>query len=193
MTKTRRAKIKNNQTKKNSADLYRINLNGKNPRPLTRGPYGAMNVEAAVSPDGRKVAFSSDRSGKPMVYVMDINGKNIRKLTNAGRYNSTPSWSPDGKHLTFASLDRAKGAFDVMRISINGMKLERLTSARKKNGRWANNEDPAYSPDGRHILFVSDRTGRKQLYLVNPDGTNERRITHDSANYEKPKWSPYTN
>jgi TolB protein len=170
-------------------DIYRMSSDGTNLRPITHGPNHAMNVEPAVSPDGDKIAFSSDRGGRPMVYTMNMNGEGVKRLTFAGKYNSSPSWSPDGKTIAFAGQDADH--FDIFTMSANGSNLKRLTDARKTNGRASNNESPSWSPDGRHIAFTSDRTGHTQLFLVNPDGTNERQITDDHFNWEKPKWSPY--
>ncbi len=65
----------------------------------------------------------------------------------------------------------------------------KLTEARKSNGQLADNEDPSFSPDGRHITYTSNRTGKNQIYIINTDGTNERRITTDRYNYYKPRWS----
>lgn len=173
-----------------TADIYRMAADGKSIKQLTAGPGTAMNVEPAISPDGTQIAFSSDRSGKPMIYVMNVDGSNPRRLTFAGHYNSTPTWSPDGKKIAFAGVDKDKGAFDIFVINEDGTGLQRLTSARKTNGKWANNEAPAFAPDGQRVMFVSDRTGTSQLYMINIDGTNERRITFDSKNYSKPKWGP---
>ena len=170
-----------------SPDIFRITKEGKNLKRITKGPFGAMNVEPAISPDGRKIAFSSDRSGgKPMLYIMNADGSNIKRVTFAGRYNSSPAWSPDGKKIAFAGWD--KGHYDIFVMNPDGTGLKRLTSAVKANGKYANNEEPTFSPDGRHVMFTSDRTGKKQLYIVNVDGTNERRITVDRHNYYKPKW-----
>jgi TolB protein len=174
-----------------SPDIYRMTVDGENLHALTHGPNRAMNVEPAVSPDGQKIAFSSDRVGRPMVFTMNADGSNVKRLTFAGAYNSSPSWSPDGKTIAFAAQDHDH--FDIFTMNIDGSSLKRLTDARKPNGRAANNESPSWSPDGRHIAFSSDRTGNSQLYLVDPDGTNERRITEDRSNWEKPKWSPYLN
>ncbi len=171
-------------------DIYRMSLDGKSSTSITKGPNGAMNVEPAVSPDGKKLAFSSDRSGKPMIYTMDSDGKNAKRITFGGKYNSTPTWSPDGKVLAFAGYE--KDHFDIFTINVDGTGLKRLTEAtRIDTKKPATNEDPTFSPDGRHVMFISDRTGTKQLWIVNSDGSNERRITTDKFNYFKPKWSNF--
>ena len=174
-----------------ASDIYRTTLDGKRLTPITDGPRGAMNVEPAVNPNGSKIAFSSDRSGKPMIYTMDMNGKNVKRLTFAGVYNSSPSWSPDGKRIAFAGFDN--GHFDIFTIDADGKNIKRLTSANRRNGTPANNEYPTFSPDGRFILFSSDRSGRYQLYIVSIDGKYEHRLTFDNKDYYKPQWSPYLN
>lgn len=171
----------------NSPNIYRIRPTGEIMTKITNGPAGAMNVEPAVSPDGTKLAFSSDRPGRPMIYISDINGGNIARLTFAGQFNASPAWSPDGKKLAFAG--QVGPNFDIFVLDVETKQMLRLTSARKANGRPANNEDPSWSPDGRFVMYTSDRSGKNQIYISTPDGIDERRITLDSANYFKPKWS----
>lgn len=175
-------------SQKGNPDIFKLSLDGRLISSITNGPQGAMNVEPAVTSDGQKIAFSSDRSGKPMIYIMNSDGTQPKRVTFAGHYNSTPTWSPDGKKLAFAGFDNEH--FDIFIMDSSGYNLERLTTAKKMSkNKMSNNEDPVFSPDGRHIMFVSDRTGNKQLYLINIDGTNERRLTFDRFNYFKPKWS----
>ncbi len=174
-----------------SPDIFKMTEDGKKLTRITRGPGRSMNVEPAISPDGKTIAFSSDRSGKPMIYTMSVHGGPAKRLTFAGKYNASPTWSPDGKKIAFAGFD--KGHFDIFIINANGSGLKRLTKAKKTNGKWANNESPTFSPDGSAIMFTSDRSGTHQLYIVSPDGNNERRITFDRKSYEKPKWSPFLN
>ena len=183
---------------KGKSDIFRMTLDGKSITPLTRGPGSAMNVEPAVSPDGKTIFFSSDRAGQPMIYSMGIDGElggnKATRLTLAGRYNSSPAVSPDGKKIAFASFD--KGHFDLFVMNVDKTALRRLTSAKRSDGTWANNENPSWSPDGRYILFTSDRDSssklkRNQIYLIAADGSNERRLTYDNKNYFQPRWSPF--
>jgi TolB protein len=172
-----------------SPDIYKVNFEGALIKRITEGPTGAMNVEPAVSPDGKKIAFSSDRAGRPMIYVMDIDGKNITRLTFGGDFNASPTWSPDGQSIAFAGQTGTN--FDIFVIGVTDKnKLIRLTEAKKANGKPASNEDPSFSPDGRFVMYTSDRTGSNQIYISTVDGSEERRVTQDQHNYFKPKWSP---
>jgi TolB protein len=170
-----------------AADIYKINLKGDILDRLTKGPAGAINVEPSLNPEGTKIAFSSERGGRPMIYVMNSDGTNIKKRTSDGVYNSSPSWSPDGKKIAFAGQD--EDHFDIFVMNADGTNIVRVTSAKKANGKWAQNEDPSFSPDSRYVVYSSNRTGKNQLYISTIDGSQERRVTNDSHNYYKPKWS----
>jgi TolB protein len=170
-----------------SSDIFRIDMDGKVLNKITSGPRGALNVEPAVSPDGKQIAFSSDRSGQPMVWIMNIDGSNLKRITWGGVYNSSPAWSPDGKKIAFAGFE--KDHYDIFTINTDGSGIERLTSAKKNNGKPADNEDPVFSPDGRLVMYTSNRTGDNQIYIINMDGSDEKRLTFDGHNYFKPRWS----
>ncbi|WP_413585990.1 translocation protein TolB [Bdellovibrio sp. HCB274] len=171
-----------------SPDVYKMTYDGTLQGKITNGPAGAMNVEPTVCPgDANKVAFSSDRAGKPMIYTMDANGGNVKRLTFAGVFNSSPSWSPDCKKIAFAG--QSDNNFDIFVMNSDGSDMIRLTSAKKPNGKMSSNEDPSFSPDGRFVMYTSNRTGKNQVYLSTVDGSEERRVTNDNYNYFKPKWS----
>ncbi len=167
-------------------DIYKMTLDGNLAAKITNGPSGALNVEPAAAADGR-LAFSSDRAGRPMIYTADSEGNSVKRITFAGVFNSSPSWSPDGKKIAFAG--QSEGNFDIFVMNSDGTEMIRLTSARKPNGKMATNEDPSFSPDGRFVMYTSDRTGKSQIYISTVDGTEERRVTNDNHNYYKPKWS----
>lgn len=168
-------------------DIYKMTYDGSLVSKMTNGPNGALNVEPAVSPNGSQIAFSSDRSGRPMIFVMNADGGGVKRLTHAGQFNSSPSWSPDGKKIAFAGYE--KDHFDIFVMNADGTGMIRLTKATKPNGRMANNEDPSFSPDGRFVMYTSDRTGKNQIYISTVDGSEERRVTQDNHNYYKARWS----
>lgn len=170
-------------------DIFKLNIKKSSVTPITQGPHGIINVEPSINPRNNHIAFSSDRDGKTMIYTMDKQGRNLKRLTFAGHYNSTPDWDRDGKRLVFSG--RSKGRFDLFLIRANGTGLKRLTSLKRKNGSWANCESPSFSPDGRFVTFTSDLSGHYQLYIMNLDDFSIERITFDNYNYKSPKWSPY--
>ncbi len=174
-------------SKSGTPNIFKINLKGEEVSQLTSGPSGAMNVEVAISPDGKKLAFSSDRGGKPMIYTMNSDGSDVKRITFQGKYNSTPSWSQDGQKIAFAG--QIDNYFDIFVMNSEGSQINRVTSALKANGKRASNEDPSFSPDGRYLVYTSNRTGKNQIYMNTVDGNEERRVTNDSHNYFKPKWS----
>lgn len=170
-----------------SADIYKIDLKGEIVNRLTKGPAGAINVEPSLNPEGTRIVFSSERGGRPMLYTMNADGSDVKRLTFKGKFNSSPSWSPDGTRIAFAAMD--ENNFDIFIMNSDGSGLKRITSAKKANGKRANNEDPSFSPDGRYLVYTSDRTGKNQIYISSLDGSEERRVTQDSKNYYRPKWS----
>ena len=88
-----------------------------------------------------------------MVFRMNADGSSVQRLTYAGRYNATPSWSPQNNKIAFAGwIDKR---FDIFIMNPDGTNIERLTKSQ------GNNEDPNISPDGNFIVFSSDRAGQR--------------------------------
>jgi TolB protein len=104
-----------------------MDSNGGNVRRLTNRP-GTDNFYPAVSPDGKKIVFSSQVSSvkEGQIYVMNIDGSDLQRLTSSAALNNIPSWCPDGKRVVFAS-DRA-GNEDVFIMAADGTDLKQLTT-----------------------------------------------------------------
>lgn len=169
-------------------DIFRVDLKGQILARITQGPLGAFNVEPAVSPNGKWLAFSSDRAGKPMIYVSDINGQNVKRLTYAGTFNASPSWFPDSQRLAFAAW--MEKAFDIYVIDIQGQNLQRITKAYRPNGHQASHENPHVTFDGRAIFYTSNLKGYNQIHLSLSDGSASWAITDDDWVYYQPRLAP---
>jgi TolB protein len=159
-------------------NLFIMPKAGGTPRPLTAGP--TISVSPSFSPNGRQIVFNSDRGGVPQVYIMDVDGSNLHRLTFQGNYNSSPRWSSRGEKIVF--MCRLAGN-QICLINPDGTGLQQLTSA-------GSNEDPAWSPDGRHIAFSSTRSGQRDIFVMHADGTEQRRLTNNGRENYLPDWSP---
>ena len=166
-------------SRKGNPDIFTIDLNGKVIKQLTN--HWGIDVSPTFSPDGKKVAFVSNRSGSPQIYVLDLMSGKEERLTFQGNYNTSPAWSSLNR-IAFVSKDA--GYYDIYTMDPNGSRLRRLT----ENG--GNNEDPCWSPDGRYIIFSTDRKGRYNLYIMNGNGLNQRRITFLEGDQTAPSWAP---
>jgi WD40 repeat protein len=154
-----------------------ITVNGSRVRRLTAGD--ASDEDPAWSPDGRRIAFTSDRDGNREIYVADADGSNVVRLTNDIAADYEPAWSRDGTRIAFVS-ERA-GSPDIFVMNPDGTKLMRLTAS------MASDVDPAWAPDGR-IAFASDRASRSDIYGMNADGSGVARLTTTGG--AQPAWSP---
>lgn len=143
---------------------------------------GLLNDNARLSPDGRRVVYSSARNGNVDLYVAAAGGSNATNVTHSPAWDDYPSWSPDGTQLVFAS--NRDGPWKIFTMSADGAKLRKLTDG----GAW--DTMPAWSPDGTRIAFASDRGYRFQIYTINADGSGLRAVTtHPHSSYF-PAWSP---
>jgi TolB protein len=147
-------------------------------RRLTR--HAGIDTEPTWSPDGRLIAFVSDRSGTAHIYVMDTEGASVRQLTS-GAHQTQPRWSPKGDAIAFTAR---QGTHDLWVVRADGSNPRRLTSGP------ADNQGSSWAPNGRHLLFQSNRTGSWQLYAMLADGTEQIAVTRGPAEYTSPSWSP---
>jgi len=149
----------------------------------------AMDTRPAWSPDGMKVAFTSNRDGMNEIYVMDSNGSNVKRLTNNMGEDANPSWSPDGRRILFES--ERDGNREIYVMDADGSNQIRLT---RNDGA---DVTATWSPDGSLVAFASNRdTGppynpyNLDIYVMNADGSNVRRIVDDPEYDVGPQWSP---
>jgi TolB protein len=147
---------------------------------LTQHP--AIDTSPTWAPDGRRLAFVSDRVGAPQIYVINRDGSGLRALTSEG-YNTNPCWSPTEDVVVYDRLITAQRS-DIFRVNVTTGQIDRLTA-----NPWSS-EDPSFSPDGRQIVFSSNRGGPFQLYVMTARGGHVRRLTTGPGPYGSPAWSP---
>lgn len=130
--------------------LYTIELSNGVIAPLGGG--GDWNDEQPRwSPDGRRVAFKSNRGGSYNLYVMNADGSDLERLTHHGGNDHDPTWLPDGESLVFSSdRDRGNGRNDLYRLWLNDRRVDRLTTFFEGYAIM-----PSISPDGNWVAFVA--------------------------------------
>ncbi|HEY9466368.1 MAG TPA: hypothetical protein VIR54_24900 [Vicinamibacterales bacterium] len=139
-----------------------------------------------------KLAWVSDRDGVRLgdtienrqvkeIYYGDYDGANARRVTVSRRLNLNPSWSPDARALAYTTFRPIPDVF--VSLIYQGV----LQNPTKGVGT---NYLPVFSPDGKQIAFMSGRDGNPEIYAMNVDGSNLRRLTNNQAGDSSPTWSP---
>ena len=167
-------------------NIWRIDLGGTSEKrnvPFQFIASTEFDNYPAYSPDGRRIAFVSQRSGSSEIWVCDSDGTKATQLTsfNGSGAVYSPSWSPDSQNIAFTGV--LKGVKDdIYSISANGGIPRRLT-ANPAEDKW-----PYWSHDGKSIYFTSTRTGREEIWKMAPNGGEAVQITHNSG--DAPRESP---
>jgi serine/threonine protein kinase len=145
-----------------------------------------------VADKSEQIAFVSERSGKPQLWLMNSDGSDLHQVTNLKDGACQPDWSPDGKRLVFISPcpSMASGRYvqfpgsSLHLINADGTGLVDLPLA--PEGDF----DPAWSPDGTQIAFTSLKDGHPQIYLLNLDTKIRRHLSDNNFKDRQPAWSP---
>ena len=146
-----------------------------------KGTPNAQNSLPMFSPDGTRLAFTSNRDGNPELYVINVDGSGLRRVTNHPMIDTTPTWSPTGTHLAFTS-DRG-GSPSIYIVGVDGLGLRRVT--------FENSDRATWSPAPRNELAYTARTGPGYDIKVLNIATNEtRQLTFGQGTNESPAWAP---
>jgi Tol biopolymer transport system component len=133
----------------------------------------ATNVRPAWSPDGKSIAFQSNRDGPYHIYVMNTDGSNLRQLTSGDNDDRHPNWSPDGKTIAVDTGSEIRR--EIALIDISSKNRTQIT----KLGMTA--QFPSFSPDGKTIAFFLYNLGTMDLWTVGKDGGNAAAVTKELA------------
>jgi TolB protein len=156
-----------------------MNVDGSGLRRLTNNP--AADAVPTWSPTGAQIAFTSDRSGTPQIYVMSAtDGSNLRKISSES-WADRASWAP-APYNEIAFAARSGPGFDIKVFDLSSGETRALTFGE------GSNESPAYSPNGRHIAFMSTRKGNAHIFTMTRDGRDIRQVT-TTGNNTMPAWS----
>lgn len=161
-------------------DIYALPLNQppKRERPALRvltSTSRESNMD--YSPDGSRIAFQSNRTGSPEVWISAKDGTNAYQATSFGaRQTGTPRWSPDGKHIAFDSRSDGAGEIWVMPVEGNSPPRQFTTNP-------ASDLVPSWSRDGRWLYFSSNRTGEYQVWKQPAGGGEAVQITHHGGGH----------
>ena len=169
-------------------EVYVMNDDSTNVKRLTDHPK--TDYAQNWSPDGKYILFYSDRSGDEEIWRMNNDGSNLVNLTNAASSNErNAAYSPDGNTIVFTSeKDDSK---DLYLMDSNGSNVKRLTN----NKIYC--ESPVFTKDGKHIIFsllvqkdTADKNFNGELFIIDKDGNNQRRLTNKDGFDSGPAVSP---
>ena len=179
------------------------------PKRLKKGEVSGYNAESVISPDGKRVVFTSDRGGDLDIYTMNIDGSHVKQLTHTLGYDGGPWWSPDGKQICYrayhpetpAEIEDYKSllrahlirptTLDLYVMNADGSNQRAITHEKKLNiASFA----PSWTPDGKSLVFASNRDDAKhrkfEIYKIGLDGTGLERITFGDQFDGFPCFSP---
>lgn len=162
-------------------EIYVMRIANRHLTRLTNNP--AIDTEPAWSPDGRYLVFTSDRAGKPQIYRMYADGGRAERLTFENDYNARASYSPDGKMLTLVS--GGGGRYHAAMLHLSTSVLQVLTDTPL-------DESPTFAPNGRMILYATERGGRGVLASVSSDGRVRQTLKLQEGDVREPAWGPFT-
>lgn len=187
-----------------SYDIFMVDLNGKIVKQLTNSK--GYDAEATISPDGKKMIYTSTKDGDIDLYIMDLKSGKEKRITNTLGYDGGAWFSPDGKKIIWRASRPTKDAdvkeykdllaenlvaptnMEVFTANADGTNAKQVTSF--GNANWA----PAFMPDSKRIIFASNHQSKRgfpfNLYTINEDGTSLEKISAEKTFDAFPMFSP---
>lgn len=155
-------------------DIHRLDLNSLSSKPQRFLSSNRFDSDAFYSPDGKRIAFDSNRSGSREIWVANADGTDATPVTSFGRgVTASGQWSPDGKYLVFDARPDADA--DVYMVASSGGPVKKLTDYRGED------HNARFSPDGKWIYFASRRSGGHEIFRMHLDGSGVEQMTHNGG------------
>lgn len=167
-------------------DIYTVNRDGTGLKRLTN--YNEYTAEGVLSPDGKKIVFTSLKDGDLEIYTMNVDGSDVRRLTTTPGYDGGPWWSPDGKRIVYRANHPSDSAQLADYRRLLGQRLVRPSRVElfvmnadgsdqhQVTQLGGANFGPSWTPDGQRIIFASNyqnpRGGNFDLFLVDANARN---------------------
>jgi len=142
-----------------------------------------MVITPVVSPNGNNIMYVSRADREAKVYLYNIASRKTYIVGNFSGMTSAPRFSPVHDDVVALSISSG-GHTNIYKMRLNSNQVKQLTSSK------CINTSPFFSPNGSKIVFVSDRSGSQQIYIMNSDGTGQKRISFGYGQYATPTWSP---
>jgi TolB protein len=176
-----------------NTDVFIADADGRNARPFLASP--ALDYNASFSRDGKWIVFTSDRHGSADIYRAHPDGTGLERLTDDPAFDDQAAISPDGRTVAFVSS--RTGHAEIFTLDLATKRVRNITN--HEGGHYR----PVWSPDGRWLAISSDRDSPKphrpdgfeliqqtEIYVLHPDGSGLRRLTHTNSYAGSPSWSP---
>ena len=166
-------------------EIYVAASDGSDQRRLTNHP--GRDWFLSWSPDGARITFSSDRDGVENIYALDPDGENMQQLTDSPGNDLRPAWSLAGETILFVSerdTSLTTGQLDLFLMNPDGSDQRRFGTDDVFSG------GAVHSADGQQIAYISNEEGRWNIYVMDADGSNLRRITATDHDDLFPVWRP---
>jgi TolB protein len=166
-------------------ELYVARADGSRPQRLTRSP--GPDLSPAWSPDGKQLAWSRDRE----IWRMRADGSGKRRVVARAQQwheHYSPTWH--GSTIVYSSNRVSSFNGELFRVRVDGTGTKRLTFTKGSDGVLGDDGMPDFSPNGRRIVFTSNRDRNAEIYVMNADGSRQTRLTHTRADDFTPRFSP---